>query len=139
DEAAVRDRVAALDRFPRRVLPLAVLVLLLRMPADRGRIDQKLGAAQRSQSRSLGIPLIPADEHAELGGGGRERAESEIARREVELLVVTRIVRNVHLPVLADIAALAVDHGRRVVVEARRAPLEQARDDRDVELGGELR
>src|SRR5690606_5309931 len=91
DEAAVRDRVAALDRFPRRVLPLAVLVLLLRMPADRGRIDQKLGAAQRSQSRSLGIPLSPADEHAELGGGGRERAESEIARREVELLVVTGI------------------------------------------------
>src|SRR5690606_30996147 len=78
-EAAVRDRVAPLYRLPRRVLPLAVLGLLLGMPTDRGRVDQELRAAQRREPCRLRIPLIPADEHAELGGAGRERPKAQVA------------------------------------------------------------
>src|SRR5690606_9470908 len=90
------------------------------------------------EPRSLWIPLIPADEHAELGGVRRERAKPEIPGREVELLVVARLVRNVHFPVLADVPPLRVEPGRGVVVTPGRAPLEQARDDRDVERRREL-
>src|SRR5690606_30588279 len=138
-EAAVRDRVAPLYRLPRRVLPLAVLGLLLGMPTDRSRVDQELRAAQRREPCRLRIPLIPADEHAELGGAGRERPKAQVARREIELLVVARIVRNVHLPVLADVAAPTVEHGGRIVEEPRGPPLEQARDDRHVELRRDAR
>src|SRR5690606_7500992 len=91
DEAAVRDRVAALHRLPRLVLALAVLALLLGMPADRRRVDEELRAAHRRQPRRFRIPLVAAHEHAELGGSGRERAKAEVARREVKLLVVTRV------------------------------------------------
>src|SRR5204863_8618680 len=39
DIAAVRDRVTALDRFPRAVLILSVFFFLFGMPADRGRVE----------------------------------------------------------------------------------------------------
>src|SRR5262249_35776533 len=68
DEAAVRDRMAALDRLPRGVLPRPELRLFVRMPADRRRVDEDLGALQRREPRGLGVPLVPADEHAELSG-----------------------------------------------------------------------
>src|SRR5690606_14226425 len=63
----------------------------------------------------------------------------EVAGREVELFVVTRIVRDVHLAVLAGVSAPAVEHRGRVVIKPGRAALEQARDDRYVELRSEPR
>src|SRR5262245_18252645 len=68
DEAAVRDRVAALHGLPGAVLALAVFRLLVGMPADRGRVNEDLGALHGREPRGLGIPLVPADEHAELDG-----------------------------------------------------------------------
>ena len=59
-----------------------------------------------------------------------ERAEAEIARREVVLLVVERIVGDVHLAVEAEQRAVGVEDGGRVVIEPGGAPLEQRRDDR---------
>src|SRR2546430_11836638 len=52
----------SLDRFPRLMLGDAELRLLARMPADRGRVEQHLGALQRGQPGSLGEPLIPANQ-----------------------------------------------------------------------------
>src|SRR5262245_9739156 len=126
--------MCALRRLPRVVLAGAECILLLRMPADRGRVDEDLRAFERSQSGGLRIPLVPAHENAERADRRIERAESEIAWREVELLVVTRIVGNVHLAVLADGAARAVHDYRRVVIETRRPRLEQRQHERYVEL-----
>ncbi len=39
DVTAVGDRMAALDCFPRRMLPFAVLLLFTGMPADSSRIE----------------------------------------------------------------------------------------------------
>jgi hypothetical protein len=44
----------------------------------------------------------------------------------------------VHLAVLAEIAVLGIEHGRRVVVQASGPLLEQARDERDLELRRQL-
>src|SRR5204863_10029751 len=129
DEAAVRDRVAALDRLPRGVLALAEFRLLVRAPADRGRVGEDLGALERGEPRGLGVPLIPADEHTELRGRSVEHLEAEVAGREVELLVVPRVVRDVHLAVLAEVAAVRVEHRGRVVDHACGALPDQARDD----------
>ena len=60
DVATVGNRVAALDRFPRTVLPVAVLFLFTGMPADGRRVKEELRAAKRRQPRGLGEPLVPA-------------------------------------------------------------------------------
>ena len=75
------------------------------MPADRGRIKQNLRAAQRGQARGLRIPLVPANADADFPMRGRPGLEAEIARREIELLVKRRVVRDVHLAILPEILA----------------------------------
>src|SRR5688500_5415972 len=88
DPAAVRDRVTALDRLPRVELLRAVLVFFRRMPADGGGIEENVRALERRQPRAFRIPLIPAHERSDRTDLRVERAESEIARREIELFVV---------------------------------------------------
>ncbi len=134
----VGDGVRALDCSPRIILRLAVLRFLVRMPADRRGIEQHVRSLQRRQARALGIPLVPADQRAELSEVRLERFEAEIARREVELLVVQRIVGDVHLAIDARQLAARVDDGRGVVIDARRAPLEQRRDDGDLQLACDI-
>src|SRR6185503_10627704 len=95
---AVRDGVPALDGAPGIALGHAVLRLLVGMPADGGRIEEDGRALQGGEARALGIPLVPADEGADLALGRVDRAEAEVAGREVELLVERRVVRDVHLP-----------------------------------------
>src|SRR5690606_41798513 len=53
------------------------------------------------QPRGLRVPLVPAHQHAEAADAGVDRFEAEVAGSEVELLVEARVVRDVHLAVLA--------------------------------------
>src|SRR4029453_6531423 len=62
DEHAVGDRMRALNGLPRRILRLAVLCLLARMPADGGGIEEDLRPTQRGEARGFRKPLIPADQ-----------------------------------------------------------------------------
>ena len=128
DEETVRDRVRTLDRAPGVELLGAVLLPLVRVPADCRGIEKNVGALQRRQSRALRVPLVPADERPDPPHLRVERAKPEVTRREVELLVVGRVVGDVHFSVQADEAAVRVDHRRGVVVQSRRAPLEHGRD-----------
>src|SRR5262245_26949752 len=123
--AAVSDGVATLDRLPRVELLRTVLSLLRGMPSDRRRIKKNVRALECGQARAFGIPLIPAYERADGADFGVERAEAEVAGGEVELLVVRRIVGDMHLAVDAFDLAVGIDHGRRVVIQTGGAPLEQ--------------
>ena len=67
-----------------------------------------------------------------------ERPEPQVARGEVELLVVAGVVGDVHLAVDARQAAVGVDDRQRVVVEARGAALEDRRDHHDAQAPGHL-
>ena len=106
DVDAVGDGVGALNGLPGIVLRRAELVFLRRMPADGGGIEEDLGALQRGEARAFGIPLVPADERADAAVRRVDGLESEIAGREVELLVVERIVGDVHLAIDADDGAV---------------------------------
>ena len=64
--------------------------------------------------------------------------KSQIARREVILLVVERIVGNVHLAIDAGDAAVGVQRDRRVVVKPGRAALKERSNDRDARLARHL-
>ncbi len=121
---AIRDGVRALDGTPRVVLLLAVLLLLVRMPADRRGIEQHLRALQRGKPRGFGIPLVPADERTDFADRRIQRLEAEVARREIELFVVERIVGDVHLAIQPAYRAALVEHDRGVVIHTGCAPLE---------------
>jgi hypothetical protein len=103
----------------------------VRMPADRGGIEQDRRAFQRGQAGGLGIPLIPADQHAEGAEAGLEGFEAEVAGGEIIFFVEARVVRDVHLAVEAEQRAVGIQHRDGVVVETRRAFFEQGRDDHD--------
>ena len=48
---------------------------------------------------AFGIPLVPADEHADLAVARVEGVKAEVAGGEVVLLEIERIVGDVHLAV----------------------------------------
>src|SRR5205085_4292801 len=80
----IRNRVTPLDRLPRVVLRGAEFFFLAWMPADRGRIKNNLGAAQRRQPRRFRIPLVPANADADLAALCFPCLKTEIARREIK-------------------------------------------------------
>src|SRR6266487_1529942 len=138
DVAAIGQGVAALDELPRLVLVGAVCRFFTRMPADGGRVEKNLRALQCRQLRALWILLVLANQHADLAVAGLPRAETQIAGREIKLLVVERIVRDVHLPVRAEQRTVRINDGGRVVIDAGRAPLEERGDDDHLVFAGEL-
>ena len=137
DEDAVGDGVGPLHGAPRVVLGGPFGAALGRVPADGARIDDEVRAAQRAQPGGLGKPLVPADQGADPREPRLEDGVAEVAGREVELLVVERIVGDVGLAVAAQQGAVGVDDRDRVVVDAGRPPLEDGNQQHDVEVGGE--
>ena len=136
---AVGDGVGALDGAPGIVLRRAVFRLLRRMPADGGGIEQHLRAAERGQTRGLGIPLVPANQRRNARVAGIEAAEAQVAGSEVIFFEIERVVGDVHLAIDAQQRAIGVDYQRRVVIHARRAALEDRADDHDPEFARQAR
>src|SRR5690606_22655284 len=71
----VRDSVSALRRAPCIRLGLAPFLPLRRMPADRRRVQENLSSQQSGDSSGFGIPLIPADQDADLSEPSVENTE----------------------------------------------------------------
>src|SRR5260370_12787456 len=108
---AVCNGVAALNRLPGVELRRAESRFFMRMPADAGGIENHVCAAESREARAFGIPLIPANLHANARVPGVEIRKAEIARREVKFFVVQRIVGNVHLAVFAEKRSVSIQHG----------------------------
>src|SRR5437588_4153736 len=134
DINAVSNRMRALNRLPRGMLRTAHLWLFIRQPADGGGIEKKLRSRQSSQARGFGKPLIPTNQRANLPILRFVRAKAEIAGGEIEFLVVERIVRYVHLAVLAGNLSIRVDYHRGVVIDAGSSFLEDRSDNDDLLL-----
>src|ERR1041385_6582548 len=120
---SVGDGMCALDGAPRVMLYRAELSFLVRMPADGGGIKKNISALQSCETRTFWIPLVPANESSHASMLGVKGLKAEIARSEVKLLIVKRIIRDMHLAIKAFGAAIGVEDDRRVVVQAARAPL----------------
>ena len=60
--------------------------------------------------------------------------EAEVSRGEVKLLVVTRVVRDVHLAVDTRDAAVALQHDSGIVAQSRCPLLKERSDDHHSEL-----
>ena len=110
DVVAVGDRVADL-LDPPQVLGQAA--------RGRARDEHDLGAVEAERPGAFGEVAVVADVHADLADRGLEDRVAEVARPEVELLPEPLDVRDVGLAVLAEVRPVRVDHGGRVVVDAR--------------------
>src|SRR5665213_2861341 len=99
DKHAIRNGVSSLDGLPRVILALAKLDLLAWMPADRSGEEQRLGTLQRCDASSFRIPLVPANERADGASGGLLRQEPKVPGGEIELLVVERVIGDMHLAI----------------------------------------
>src|SRR5215471_4991206 len=106
---SVRDRMRALNRPPGVVLSDTEFGLLSRMPTYRRRIKQYIRALQCGKPCAFGIPLIPADKGPQPAGTGVKRAKSEVAWCEIKLLVIERVIGNMHLPVKTTKGAVFVE------------------------------
>src|ERR1700676_2088675 len=135
---AVSDSVRALNGFPGVELGGAELRFFARMPADAGGIEDYLSAAERGEAGAFGIPLVPADLHADARVPGVEIGKTKIAGGEIEFFVIEGIVGNVHLAIFAEEAAVGVEHGYGVVIDAGGAAFEKRDDQRYFALFGYL-
>ena len=113
---AVGDGMRPLDGPPRVELRGAKLILFRRVPADSRGKEQHLGALQRGDARALGIPLVPADQSAHAASARIHSLKTEIAQREVVLLVVERIVGDMHLAIDAGNLSVGIQRDRSVVI-----------------------
>src|SRR5215471_9335405 len=98
------------------MLLLAVRGFFGRVPADGGRIEEDFGPLHRGEAGGFRIPLIPAYERADFPVTGLPGAKAEVAGREIEFLVVKRVVRDVHFAVLAEQRSIRVDDDRGIVI-----------------------
>src|ERR1700693_4080894 len=139
DEHAVRDGMGALNRAPGVELRRAEFLLLGRMPADCGRIENNIGAAEARETRPFRIPLIPTYEHGDAAKSRFKVRKAQIARSEIKFLVIERIVRNVHLAVFSEERSIGVQNYGGIVVDAGGAALKERSDDDDFQFAGEFR
>src|SRR5262249_30525896 len=99
DKHAVGNAVRTLDSAPGIMLRYAILFFLCGVPSDCSRVEKNVCTLKRRKPRTLGIPLVPANQCAYLSKAGVKCFETEIARSEIEFLVVEGIVRDVHLAI----------------------------------------
>ena len=125
----VGDGVRALNGLPGRVLRRAKLIFFSRMPANRGGIEDRLGAFESGQPCGLRVPLIPADQRAHAAKSGVDSLKTQVAGRKIVLFVEERVVGNVHLAINPGDSAIGIQGDGRVVIEPRRAALEERGDD----------
>src|SRR5687768_15020839 len=106
------------------------------MPPDGSRLKENASATKPRQPRAYRIPLIPTHKRADTAVLRVEVEKTGIARREVKLLVVQRVVRDVHFAIDPEHLPIGIENCSRVVIEARRAAFEQRRNNSDLGLAG---
>jgi hypothetical protein len=117
--------MAAHHRLPMR---LAVPGGLRGLRPDRARIKQHLRPHQRHGPGAFREPLVPADPHADPPHGRVPDPEPRIPRREVELLLIARILRDMRLAIDPQHPPIRVRHGNRVEMRLPRLLEERDRE-----------
>src|SRR5439155_9797257 len=132
DIASIRNRVTALDRFPRGMLCRAEVFPFRWVPPDCCWIKNDLGAAQRGETCCLGVPLVPANADADFAVRCLPCLKSQVPGCEIKLFVIQRVIRDVHLAIFAEQFSVCVDYCRGIVVNAGAAFLEKRSEERRV-------
>ncbi len=119
---------------------LTLAGLLLRGVAgfvtDGGGINEDVGSGKGHQAGTFWIPLVPANLNTEVAHGGLDGVKTEVARGEIELLIVGGVVGDVHLAMNACDAAVFLENDSGIVVKARGTTLEKTGDEDNRMLAG---
>ena len=102
-----------------------------------------LGALERGDARALRVPLRPSRRACRWGRRRSSWAwKAQVAGGEVKLLVVERIVGDVHLAIdrcdVVGLVGCVIENGGSVVVQPRCAALEEARNHHEVVFADDL-
>src|SRR5262249_15753953 len=100
-------------------------------PTEAGWIEHHFRTTHCGDAGTVGIPLIPANLHADARVFGTEIRETEIAGREIEFFIVERIVGDVHFAIFPEEAAVGVENADAVVVDTGSSTLKNRSDDRN--------
>ena len=138
DREAVGDGMTSLNGLPSTELALLLFVGVTALPTDGGGVDEKFGTLQRHETGSFGVPLVPTNLYAEATDRGLDRVEAQVAWREVELLVVGRVIGDVHLAIGASDASILLEHHRSVVVKASCTTVKETGDQYDAAFAGDV-
>src|SRR5882724_7892728 len=125
DINSISDRVRALDSFPGVELRRAEFGFFVGMPTDTRRIENNLGSAESGDAGTFRIPLVPANLDADFAVLCFKVGETKIAGSEIKFFIIERIVGNMHFAVFAEEAAVGVEYGAGVVVDARGSALKK--------------
>src|SRR5262245_44098213 len=113
-EDSVQRSVSAHGMFPspcrKRLIPPQLF-----KPPDRGWIKNDLCSLDRIDSRRFRIPLVITDQRGHNRLARTHLDVAQITGREIVLLVVVGIVRDMHLAIFARHFSARVENERRVI------------------------
>src|SRR5687768_6374272 len=127
-------------RVRHRMRRLLELPQILRQTRHRRRgVEHDLGAIESELARAFRKVAVIADVHADIRITRLEHRVAEVPGAEVELLPEPgRAVRDVVLPILAEIRAVGIDDSGGVVVDAGAVLFVEWHDDDHLVLLGDL-
>ena len=105
---AIGNGMTSLNSLPGIVLFVIGFFILRGCPANSSRIKQNFSSHQRSDSCCFRIPLIPADQHSDSGKFCFENFIAKIAGSEIEFFIISRIIRNMHFAIFAQISSIGI-------------------------------
>ena len=88
-------------------------------PTDGSRINQQFRSFQGHESGCFRIPLVPAYKHAKFTQRGLDRFEADISGSKIKLLIIGRIIGDMHLSVFSGYTAITVENDRRIMIQSR--------------------
>ena len=110
DRKSVGYSMSALHCLPGSKLPFLLLRGVGTFPAYCGGVYEDIGSAQRHQTGTFGVPLVPTYLHSKHAYRGTYRTEALVAGCKVEFLVIGRVVGDMHLAVFSGDTAIAVKY-----------------------------
>ena len=135
---SVSHGMCALYGCPSLALALLFGLIVAGGIANGGGVDKQVGSAHGHQSGCFGIPLVPTNQHAQSSNACVDGLKAQVARRKVKLLVVSRVVGDVHLTIHACHPAVFFHHHSRVMVKPWCSFLEQRGNNHYAMLLGQL-
>ena len=106
------------DCCPCLTLTLFFLVSITTFVANSCRVDEHICTLQCHKAGCFRIPLIPANKYTKTSYACVNWVESEIAWCEVELLIVSWIIWNMHLTIFTSNTTILLYHYGSVMIKS---------------------
>ena len=125
---AVGYGVTALYGYPCVALTLLFFRVVKGVVAYGCGINQQVCPLECHDARALGVPLVPAYHYTKSTERGLYRLKSDVTGGEIEILIVTRVIGDMHFTVFASYVPVALKDYSGVVVQSGLATFKERCD-----------